>query len=285
MQKTVNDLVQLQELMEARLQQETLSPGRRLQPLETAIRAMLAALPPEIGPVFERVQRKLLNGIVPVANGVCTGCGISLPVSLDQRIRGFQGVHQCPSCSRFLFSPDPGPRRKPASTRGTKLPARSPGRSFTGIARFSAPSLMMPGFKAAGAEEAIRALCARLVEKGFAQNADRLAETALRREAIASTAIGSGLAFPHVRGVDGGGLSLALAASPGGVPFNPAIRTRSRIIVLVVIPSAASAFYLQLLSGLVKSLEKAEFRKKLVAAATADDLWKALLQVTRRHIA
>ncbi len=287
MQKTINDLVQLQELMEARLQQDTLTPGSRLAPLDAAIRKMLDALPPTVGPVFERVQRKLMVGIVPVVNGVCTGCGIALPGSLDQDVRAMRGVHQCPSCSRFLFAPDPGPRRKPPSPRSrAAAPRRRPvPRTSTGIARFSAPALMMPGFQASTAEEAIRAMCAQLVAEKFAENADRLAESALRREAISSTAIENGLAFPHVRGADGGGLSLALAASPRGIAFNPELRTKTRLVFLVVIPSAASAFYLQLLSGLIKSLDRAEARRKLIEAESPEDLWKALTQATRRHIA
>ena len=99
-----------------------------------------------------------------------------------------------------------------------------------------------------------------------------------------STAVDHGIAFPHARGVEGGGLTLAVGLSAKGIRFSPESRALSRIIFFVSIPTAASAFYLKLLSGLTKTFEKTAHREKLQAAETPEELWKALKSTTRAAI-
>lgn len=276
MQKTINDLVQLQELLEARAQQETMSPGSRLEQLDAAIKDMADALPDDLGPRFQRLHHRHHLAIVPVTGGNCSGCGIQLPVSLTHAVRGATDAHACPNCARFLYALDAEPEKK-------KIPARRTIRP-TGIARFSAPELMLPHLDVSGRDEAIRALCECMAERGYNERPEQMIEQALRREAIVSTAIENGLAFPHVRGIQGGGITLAVATCPDGLEFNADLGAVTRILFFVLIPGAASAFYLQLLSGLIKSFGTEAARNKLIKAATPDALWKVLIQATRKHI-
>jgi mannitol/fructose-specific phosphotransferase system IIA component (Ntr-type) len=109
-------------------------------------------------------------------------------------------------------------------------------------------------------------------------------EHALQREAIVSTAVDHGLAFPHVRGVEGGGLTLACGLSRKGIPFGEEDKKPTKILFFMVIPTAASAFYLKLLAGLAESFTDAENRKAVLAAKDQDELWKALSKVTRATI-
>ncbi len=91
----------------------------------------------------------------------------------------------------------------------------------------------------------------------------------------------NGLAFPHVRCVEGGALTLALGIAPKGFKFDPDGKANTRIVFFMVIPTAASAFYLKLLSGLSQVFQKAESREKLLDAQTPAQLWKALMKTTR----
>ena len=127
-------------------------------------------------------------------------------------------------------------------------------------------------------------LCTKMEDEGFVDNASKLLEEALKREAIISTAVDHGLAFPHVRGVEGGGLTLALGISRKGIKFSPGTRSLTRIIFFMVIPTAASAFYLKLLSGLTQTFQKDEEREKLIEAETPEQLWKMLVKVTKTTI-
>ena len=279
MKKVINQLIQLQDLIEARAQQETLEARSRLEPLEQAIQRMIQELPPPVAAQFQRIQKRGHVAIVPVVNGICSGCGMALPVSQVHAVHAASEMQYCPNCTRFLFHPEATAPRRLSKTRRHTEPMK------VGIARFSAPELMLPHLQAVTRDDIIVEMCAAMEQQGFVDNGARLSEEALKREAIASTAFEHGIAFPHARGVEGGGLTLALGLSRKGVRFAPDSRNLTRIVFFVAIPTAASAFYLRLLAGLTKTFEDEQNREKLMDSDTAEKLWKTLCQVTRRTIA
>ena len=140
---------------------------------------------------------------------------------------------------------------------------------------------MIPALKGADRDAVLAEMCRKLAAEGFVDNADKLLESALKREAIVTTAVENGIAFPHVRCIEGGALTLALGIAPKGIKFDPAGKASTRIVFFMVIPTAASAFYLKLLSGLSQVFQKAENRDKLLEADTPEKLWKALMKTTR----
>ncbi len=277
MNKAINQLIQLQELIEARIQQETLSGKDRLEELNKSIDTMISALPIDLATQFNRLSKRSHLAVVALNNGVCSGCGMKVPVSLTHEVHAAKNVYTCTNCSRFLYWPE---KDAPRRTSGAPLAAAT----ATGISRFSSPELMIPTLEATTRDEAIAEICAKIQSCGFVDNGRALTEAALRRESIMSTAVEHGIAFPHARGVEGGGLTLSVGLSAKGVRFSPESRTLSRIIFFVSIPTAASAFYLKLLAGLTKTFEKAANREKLQAADTPEELWKALKSTTRASI-
>ena len=215
---------------------------------------------------------------MPVSNNVCTGCGLILPVSLVHAVRAGEKLQQCPNCARILYHQNFLPRRVSKKMGGRFAPRR------TGIARFSAQELMLPTLKATERDNVIAELAGKLVEEGFVDNGAKLLDEALKREAIMHTAVDNGLAFPHVRGVEGGGLTLALGISRKGIKFDPSDRALSHIIFFIVIPTAASVFYLRLLAGLTQSFLKKEAREKMIDSETPEELWNTLLKATKTAI-
>jgi mannitol/fructose-specific phosphotransferase system IIA component (Ntr-type) len=143
---------------------------------------------------------------------------------------------------------------------------------------------MIPALKGTDRDAVLAELCQKLDDEGFVDDAGKLLEAAEQREAIISTAVENGLAFPHVRCVEGGALTFALGIAPKGIKFDPAGKANTRIIFFMVIPTAASAFYLKLLSGLSQVFQKAENREKLLEAETSEKMWKALVKATRLAI-
>jgi len=276
MHRIINHLIQLQELTVARAQQEASMPGAQLEELNKSIDTLLHELPPETMGQFQRIQRRDLLAIVPVSNGVCSACGMSLPVSLVHAVHAAETLYYCPNCARMLYYPE-APLRRESKRRRRGEPPK------VGIERFSAVELMLPKLEAETREDALAELCGRMEAEGFINHAGKMVEAALQREAIVSTAVEHGLAFPHVRGVEGGGLTLALGIKKKGIPFGPA-RKLTRIIFFMVIPTAASAFYLKLLSGLSETFGDADARDKLTEADTPDKLWKALLRLTKSTV-
>ncbi len=278
MHPIVNLLVQLQELTLVRSEHEVSSSDKDNPQLDQAIKDLLGQLPPEVRLLFLKSQKKDPLAIVPIANNVCSGCGLTLPVALVYAVRSGERLYQCTNCARILYYPDVRPRRI-----GGKSVKRSEQRR-TGIGRFSAITLMLPNLKATTRNEAIKELAQLMEQEKFVDDGEKLYQEALKREIIQSTAVEHGMAFPHVRGVEGGGLTLALGISRKGIKFEDDARSLSHVIFFIVIPTAASVFYLRLLAGLNQAFTKKEARDKLMTAKNQEELWSALAKATRTTI-
>ena len=277
MHPVVNHLIQLQELTMIRAEQKAASRKTDLASLDASIEKMTAKLPDDVRSLFTRLEKKDPVVIVPVSISNCAGCAMQLPISLVQAVKSGGQMHQCPACARILYYPDGAPRRIGARTR------RSEPRKV-GISRFSSAALMVPELKAGDRDEAIHELASVMANEGFIDNEETFAAGAIQRENLLSTSMGHGIAFPHVRGVEGGGIAVAIGISKKGIKFDPSSRNLTRIIFLISIPTAASAFYLKLLAGLTESLTDKDARDSLIAAGTPDKLWTALTKITRSTI-
>jgi mannitol/fructose-specific phosphotransferase system IIA component (Ntr-type) len=273
MHSLLNHLNQLQELVLIRDEHRTTGDGTHMERLNDSIDELTEKLPSDVRSLYMRLYKKDHLVMAPMYNGCCSICGMRLPVSMVQSVRQCKIVCNCPSCARMLYEESDAPQWV-GETPSRSLPRKS------GISRFSGESLMLPGMKAQSAAEAIAALAALMEEAGFISNAGKLTESALEREAILSTALDTGIAFPHVRGVEGGGLTLALGTLTEDLVFDDE-GNKVRIIFFMTIPTAVSAFYLRLMSGLTETFLKEQNREALLAADSPALLWKALAKATR----
>ncbi len=270
----INQLIQLQELIVANMQKRVSQPNARLEELTKSIHALSADVPQQIKSHFNRLLQKNPEAIVPVANELCTGCGMALTKSLVQSVAKSETLNRCPNCARFLYYPDQLVERERVSRSYGEVQKK-------GIARFTAPELMIMPLKGSTGEEVLAEMAARMEREGFVNDGAQLLDLALQREAIISTGVDNGLAFPHVRGVEGGGLSMTVGISKKGIKFGGPGRTLSRIFFFMVIPTATSAFYLKLIAGLSKTFREKEARELLLHASDEAELWKALIKSTR----
>lgn len=277
MDRILNQLIQLQELNFVLSEQRTLVPKFRLTDLENSVKALIANLPPEIATLYRSLQERHQAAVVPEANGTCSGCGISMPTSLAAEIRTGKGIQQCSNCRRILYHLEGAPRQLKRRLERT-------GRPRAGVVRFSSKELMFPRIEAEDRDDAISELIQLMASKGFVENPESLLTAALRRESIISTSLDHGLAFPHVRGVEGGGLTFSLGLKKQGLRFDRSKGRLTRIIFFIVIPSAASVFYLQLLSGLIETFREDSARKKLLACKTSEQMWTMLNTLTQKTI-
>ncbi|MDD2459817.1 MAG: PTS sugar transporter subunit IIA [Kiritimatiellia bacterium] len=276
MQSLINHLNQLQELVLIRDEHRTTGDGRHMESLNTSIDQLIDKLPPDIKSLYQRLYKKDHIVMAPMYNGCCAICGMRMPISQVQAVRLCKQIQNCPSCARILFEESDAPRWV------GETPSRTEPRK-SGISRFSAESLMAPDLKGTTGAEVIAELATLMEQKNFVSGADKLVESALEREAVLSTAMENGLAFPHVRGVEGGGLTLSLGVSKKGVKFDDAGNV-CNIIFFITIPTAVSAFYLRLMSGLTETFLKEQNREAILAAETPEQLWKALTKATRYSI-
>lgn len=277
MHPTINHMIQLQELVLARDGQKAAGLDHHLEQLEDSINCMVQELADPYSTQFRKLSQRDRNAVVPVADNSCSVCRMALPISLVQQVRMAKEVHACPSCARYLYVP-------PTPVRNTSKGPKRFEVQKAGLARFSSPALMISDLSGSTKEEVIGTFADTLCSGGFIDEADRLADLALNRETLLSTAVDHGLAFPHVRGVEGGGLTLSVGIHRKGMHFDGPKGRLTRIFFFMVIPTAVSSFYLKLLAGLTETFMVKDARDALIAAQTPEDLWKTLIKLTRRTI-
>lgn len=273
----VKHLIQLQDLIAARAQQQAAQPRQKQTQLDKNIQALSDELSPELRTHFNKLVQKNVEALAPLTGENCSGCGFALTKTMVNNINGgIAELSRCPNCARFLYAPDvPLTRESPRRRWGDPVKR--------GIERFTAPELMLPKLKGTTREEILLELCENMKEEGYVQDCADLHEAAVAREEIVSTAVGNAMAFPHVRGVEGGGLTLSLGICKKGIDFGG--KTKTKVFFYMVIPTAASAFYLKLLSGLTQSFGTAAQRDTLLKVKTQEELWNALVKGTRKTIA
>lgn len=272
----VKHLIQLQDLVAARAQQQAAQPRQKLDQLDKNINTLSDELSPELRTNFNRLVQKNVEALAPITGENCSGCGFALTKTMINNIKGGAAeLSRCPNCTRILYAPDvPLTRNSPRRRWGDPVKR--------GIERFSAPELMVYKLKGTTKEEVLLELCENMHAEGYVEDCTVLHEAALRREAIVSTAVGHTMAFPHVRGVEGGGLTLSLGISKKGIDFGGT--TKTKIFFYMVIPTAASAFYLKLLAGLTESFGTAAQRETLLKAKSNEELWEVLVKDTRKMV-
>lgn len=275
MKSQINILRQLQELVLTRDEHHQTGDGSHLDSLNESIAALQGKLIPQVAALYERLYKKSHVVISAMSNGCCAGCGMQVPIAQGQQVRLAQHIVACSSCGRILFVDDADAVRNVADAPKDDEPK-------TGISRFSAEELMIVDLDADDRVGAIARLAEAMEGHKFIDNADNLISAAMDRESVLSTAMGDGIAFPHARGVEGGGLTLAMGLSKKGIDWD-GVNTVN-IVFLSAIPVAVSAFYLRLMSGLMQSFAKEPNRAALFAAKDSAALWKALCKATRTAV-
>jgi mannitol/fructose-specific phosphotransferase system IIA component (Ntr-type) len=274
MKNQINLLNQLQELVLTRDEHHQTGDGSHTDALSDSIDALSSKLDPQPKALYDRLYKKDHIVMAPMTNGCCAVCGMRLPISQVQQVRMAKTLQTCSSCGRMLFNAE---EDAPKYIGGK--PARGEPRK-TGISRFSAEELMIAKLSASTPEEAIAELAKAMSDNKFISNPEALVAAAMDREQILSTAMGEGLAFPHVRGVEGGGLTLALGISEKGIKWD-GDGTVVNVVVFSVIPVAVSAFYLRLVSNLCESFKKNENLALVKGSNDSAELWKNLVKATR----
>ncbi|MDZ8118016.1 PTS sugar transporter subunit IIA [Pontiella agarivorans] len=275
--KLINQLIQLQELVVARIQKKVAMPKAPLDVLDQNIALLSENIPQRTKSHINDLLKKHPEAVVPLIDGHCTGCGMKLSISQANEVHHAEEIHRCPNCTRYLYVPSEVVAREHASrVYGEKRKI--------GIARFSTQPLMITPLTGNTSEEVLGEICERMQSEGFVEDGRQLLYMAMQREDIISTAIDGGMAFPHVRGVEGGGLTMALGIHKKGIHFGGPGRTLTRLFFFMVIPTATSAFYLKLLAGLSQTFRDKTARELLLNAENEEELWKALVQQTRKVI-
>ena len=274
MKSQINIMRQLQELVLIRDEHYQTGDGSHLDSLNDSIDSLREKLIPQVAGVYDRLYKKSHIVIASMTKGCCSVCGMQVPIAQAQQVRLAQHLVTCSSCGRILCATDDD-----APQNIAEQPDRDENR--IGVSRFSAEELMLPALKATTPAGAIEELAKAMAIGKFISNADALVEGAMERERILSTALEGGFAFPHVRGVEGGGLTFAMGLSKKGIDWGG---SKVHVVFLSAIPVAVSAFYLRLLADLVAAFRKNDSMDTVMACTDQASLWKTLQKITRSFV-
>lgn len=273
MKDQIAALKELQELVLIRDEYYQGGDGSRMDEFNTRIDELKSKLGPQLRTMFERLYKRNHVASAGLANNCCAACGMAVPIANVQMVRKGDRIVCCASCGRILYAAD---EDTVSNTKG-----RVDQEGKIGIERFSGEPLMLAGLKSRERADAIAELAGLLEANGYIANADNMVAAAMERENILSTATDHDIAFPHVRGVEGGGLTIAVGTSKEGVKWGG---LKVHIVILAMIPVAVSAYYLKFMSAVTKSLSRESVRAAIIGADDAAELWRLVQKSTRTEL-
>jgi PTS system nitrogen regulatory IIA component len=128
--------------------------------------------------------------------------------------------------------------------------------------------------------DALFSLADNLSEVPQVKNRQELIEEILRREELMSTAIGRGIAIPHVRLASVTDLVVSVGISKTDiVDFQPLDDEPVRLLFMIAAAYNQHAYYLQTLSFFSARLKNKELRSALLEAKTETDAYDLLVKV------
>ena len=269
MNKYINLMLQIQDMTLALKVNDVIHKNNDTEEigkkLASDIEEMKKSLPSDTNDALARIISNYELFVVPMVNDCCTGCFIKLPVGVANNIKSPNECLFCPNCHRFLYYDE-----KPFSRPDNNM-------HYKGIARFSSTTLMFPELKSKTHANVIEEIGNLVGETGFVKSGNEFSKKLLKREALCSTAVGSGIAFPHARGVQACGLTLAVAIAPKGIDFGDGELVK--IMFVSAVPTQTSVFYMEVVSKLARYFSKDANINKLLACTTPEDMWKIIVTI------
>lgn len=132
------------------------------------------------------------------------------------------------------------------------------------------------GLTAATRDEAFAELARRLAAAGAIRDGDAVARRLSDRERLGSTALGSGVAIPHLKIAGLAEPLVAVGSFPDGVDFGAADGAPVRLLFLVLSPADSPALHLQILARISRLLRLPGVADNLQRASTPDQIREAL---------
>ena len=145
------------------------------------------------------------------------------------------------------------------------------------LAEFFQESLCIFDLKATTKRDALGEMVECINAQTPLKDRDLILDMLMNRESLGSTAIGTGVAFPHGRSIAVQELTLLFARSETGVDFDALDGKPTHLFFLIIAPPQDKEnLYLQVLGHLVELIKHASIRKKLAEVSNFDQLNTAL---------
>lgn len=139
------------------------------------------------------------------------------------------------------------------------------------LLRFFDPKLCIFDLQGRSKDEVLEEIVARIAPEG-SRNRQLILDMLRNREALGSTAVGKGVAFPHGRSLAVSKLRAVFARSSAGVDFDSMDGEPTHLFfVLLAPPQDRANQYLRALGRLIEHVEADTTRDRLMKAATFEE--------------
>jgi PTS system nitrogen regulatory IIA component len=149
--------------------------------------------------------------------------------------------------------------------------------SIEELIKYMGPDLFVPTLRARTKDEALEELTAAVVRGSNIKERDLVLEMLRNREQLGSTALESGVAFPHGRSLAVQRLTILVARSSDGVDFDGDDGKPTHLFFLLLAPPHDTGnLYLQALGKIAELVRKEDVRQRLMTVTDFDTLVAAL---------
>lgn len=121
-------------------------------------------------------------------------------------------------------------------------------------------------------------IISNLFAEQLAVDRTELFEAFIERERLGSTAIGHGIALPHIRSQAATQPMGALILFKQPLDFNTPDHEPVKLLFSLIVPDHATTEHLQILAMLAESFSQAEFRERLLSAPDVQTLYQLAIQ-------
>ena len=147
------------------------------------------------------------------------------------------------------------------------------------LASLITPEMVKAPLEALDKEEAFAELVEVLVRAGKVEDRTALEDALYDREAKGSTGIGGGVAIPHAKSEEVGGVVVAVGVSPDGVEFDAADGEPVHLIFLVIAEAHNPGPNVQVLADIGALMQMPGIYEQMVSARTPEELVSAVRNV------
>ena len=143
--------------------------------------------------------------------------------------------------------------------------------------------MIVPALQATDKKGLLEELATHIAGRNAKIDRDALARVLIDREALASTAIGEGVAIPHGKLPTVTEIVACLGRVPGGVDFDSMDGQPTYLFFVLVAPDNSTGAHLKALARISRVFKDAEFRRRLLAAGDADSMYKVIAEEDAKY--
>jgi PTS system nitrogen regulatory IIA component len=151
------------------------------------------------------------------------------------------------------------------------------------VVDFLQPDCVIPQIQGTDKAEVLSGMARFLAGRHAGIDAELLYRLIEEREALASTAIGDGIAIPHGKLENVDHLVGLLGRSVGGLAFDSIDGKPTHIVFMLVAPASAAGVHLKALARLSKVFRDAAFRQRLIEAADGDEMYRVIAEEDAKY--